>query len=133
MEINSSVLVKSERQRALHYIQTLIEVAREPFLILDENLRVVIANISFYETFRVGQKETEGNFIYDLGNKQWNIPKLKELLEDILPKKKLFRDYEVTHTFPTIGKRIMALNAKEVDSVQLIILCFEDITEKKKV
>lgn len=121
-----------ERQRALHYIDTLVEVAREPFLILDKNLKVVIANNSFYRLFKVTEKQTEKKYVYNLGNKQWNIPKLKKLLENILPKSKVFNDFEVSHTFPKIGKRVVILNARQVDSVQLIILAFEDATAKKE-
>lgn len=123
----------SEKGKALHYIETLVEVAREPFLILDNKLKVIVANSSFYQVFEVAKKETEGRFVYDLGNKQWNIPNLKKLLEDILPKKKLFKDFEVEHKFPRIGRRIILLNARQVDSVQLIILAFEDVTEKREV
>jgi len=121
-----------EKQKALHYIETLVEVAREPFLILDKNLLTIKANKSFYQTFKVTKKATEGKFVYNLGNKQWNISNLKKLLESILPKQKIFKDFEVKHKFPKIGKRVMLLNARQVDSVQLIILAFEDITLEKE-
>lgn len=126
-------LPKSEKEKALHYIDTLVEVAREPFLILDGKLKVIRANKSFYNIFRVAKENTEGLFVYNLGNKQWNIAKLRELLENILPKKKVFKDFEVEHNFPKIGKRTMFLNARQIDSVKLIILCFEDVTLKKEV
>jgi hypothetical protein len=125
-------LFKSEREKALHYIDTLLEVAREPFLILDKNLKVIRASDSFYQTFKVTKSETEEKFVYDLGNKQWNIPSLKKLLESILPKRKLFKNYEVEHNFPKIGRRIIVLNARQIDSVQLIILSFEDITAREE-
>jgi len=125
-------LSKGDRQRAIEDMQVMMEVSREPFLILDIDLRVVEANPTFYQTFSVNPNETKGKFIYDLGNKQWNIPKLKQLLESILPQKKIFKDYEVEHNFPTIGKRIMLLNAQRLDTVQLVILAFEDVTEKRR-
>ena len=81
---------------------------------LDKNLRIKSANNAFYKTFRVNEKETEDALIYDLGNNQWNIPELRTLLEKILPEKSVFNDFEVTHTFSTIGERIMLLNAREV-------------------
>jgi|GEM_PF-7033282 len=124
-------LHKDQKERARQDIQILAETAREPFLILDNNLHVVDANNAFYRTFRCVQEDTIGRSVYDLGNKQWNIPKLKKLLEGILPKRKVFYDYEVEHTFEQIGKRIMLLNARQLDTVQLIILAFEDITEKR--
>jgi two-component system CheB/CheR fusion protein len=80
--------------------------------------------------FKVLPKETEGTSLYKLGNGQWNIPELKKLLEEILPKKKVVRNYEVTHTFETIGEKTMLLNASQIDSVQLIIIAIEDITDR---
>src|SRR3989344_5763065 len=120
------------KEAALHYMQTLVDVARESFLILDHNLRVVSANPIFYETFKVAQEQTEGKLVYELGNGQWNIPDLKSLLENILPEKKAIRDYEVKHIFETIGVKTMLLNARQIDSVQLIILAIEDITVRKE-
>jgi PAS domain-containing protein len=131
MKKSESTLIADERQKALHYIDTLVEVAREPFLILDKNLKIISANKSFYKTFRVTKAKTVSRFVYDLGNGQWDIPELKTLLESILPQKKFFKDYEVEHTFQEIGRKIMILNAQQVDSVQLIILAFEDVTDKR--
>ena len=122
---------KNQRRLALHYMETLVEVAREPFLILDEKLRVVSASPIFYKNFGVTPKETKDEFVYELGNGQWNILELKKLLEDILPKEKAVKNYEVTHVFEKIGKKTMLLNAGQIDTVQLIILAIEDITEKK--
>jgi len=127
-----SFIAQKETQKALHYIETLVDLAREPFLILNQDLRIINANESFYQTFRASKKTTEGKFIYNLGNKQWNIPKLKKLLEQILPQKKVIRDFEVSHKFPKIGQRIILLNGHQIDSVQLIILCFNDVTQIRK-
>ncbi len=123
--------IKESQQEALHYMKTLVDVARESFLILDADLRVVEANPTFYETFQVSPQETENILLYKLGNGQWNIPELKSLLEEILPEKKMVRDYGVTHTFETIGEKTILLNAKQIDTVQLIILAMEDITTRK--
>lgn len=116
---------------ALNYMKALIDVAREPFLILDARLRVISANPIFYQVFRVLPKQTENKFIYELGNNQWNIPKLKALLKRILPNKKIIKNYEVAHNFEKIGKRIMLFNAKQIDSLQLIIIALEDITDRR--
>ena len=109
---------------------------REPLISLDQDLRVVTASRSFYEVFKVNPKETVGQLIYDLGNKQWDIPKLRELLEDILPKKAAFDNYEVEHNFSTIGRRIMLLNARQIErgigKERIILLAIEDITERKQ-
>ncbi len=131
MEKNK-VIQDESKEVALHYMKTLVDVARESFLMLDANLRVVGANPTFYRNFKVSLEETEGKLLYELGNGQWNISELKKLLEEILPEKKEVRDYQVTHTFETIGKKTIVLNAKQIDSVQLIILAMEDITTRKE-
>ena len=87
---------------------------REPLVVLDSDLKVVKANHSFYQTFRVKPEGTEGMLIYDLGNRQWDIPKLRELLENILPQNSTFNDFEVEHNFETIGQKIMHLNARRI-------------------
>jgi hypothetical protein len=117
---------------ALHYMTTLVDVACEVFLILDAKLRVIVANPIFYNVFKTTPEQTEGKFFYELGNGQWDIPAFKILLEEILPKKKVIRNYEVKHVFETIGGRTIMLNARQIDSVQLIILALEDITARKE-
>ena len=108
---------------------------RESLLVLDSDLKVVKANTAFYQTFNVKPHETEGVLIYDLGNRQWNIPQLKELLEDILPQNTLFNDFEVETNFETIGHKIMHLNARRIyrkkSQTQLILLAIEDVTERE--
>ncbi|MFH1170029.1 MAG: PAS domain-containing protein [Candidatus Vogelbacteria bacterium] len=130
-KVNQSKLEKS-KELALHYMKTLVEVARESFLILDPNFRVISANEVFYSNFRVKPEQTENRLLYELGNGQWNISELKKLLEKILPEKKVVKDYRVTHIFETIGKKTMMLSARQIDSVQLIILAIEDISDRKK-
>ena len=118
------------------FAESIINTVREPLLMLDQDLRVVKASRSFYEFFKVTDNETIGNLIYDLGNHQWDIPKLKELLETILPEKTTFDNYEVEHDFSTIGKRIMLLNARQIQrgtgKEKIILLAIEDITERRK-
>ena len=95
--------VKKNATRSQEFSDSVIDTIREPLIALDQDLRVVSVSRSFYEFFKVKPEETEGQLIYDLGNKQWDIPKLRELLEDVLPKKETFDNYEVEHDFPTIG------------------------------
>jgi nitrogen-specific signal transduction histidine kinase len=123
---------KGDKAVALHYMKTLTDVARESFLILDSSLRVISANPIFYKSFSVSKKDTDGVLLYKLGNGQWDIPELKKLLEEILPQKKIVKNYEVQHAFQTIGVKTMLLNAGQIDSVHLILLAIEDITERKK-
>jgi len=118
------------------FSENLINTVREPMLALDQDLRVVKVSRSFYDFFKVKPKETVGQLVYDLGNKQWNIPKLRELLEKILPKNSSFDNYEIEHEFPSIGKRTMLLNARQIQRAlgkeRIILLAIEDITERKK-
>lgn len=108
---------------------------REPLIVLDSDLKVLKANHSFYRTFNVKPDETEGVLIYDLGDQQWDIPKLRELLEGILPQNSSFNDFEVEHHFKAVGKKIMHLNARRFhgksDRTQLILLAIEDVTERE--
>lgn len=129
----SQITTSADEKIALHFIKTFSDTAREPFLILDPKLRVIGANKSFYENFQVSKKQTENHLIYDLGNGQWDIPELRKLLENILPKKKVFNDYEVKHVFPDIGPKIMLLNARRLDTTSQILLAIEDITLKREI
>ncbi|MEP7347519.1 MAG: PAS domain S-box protein, partial [Gemmatimonadaceae bacterium] len=123
-------------QEALSYAENIIATLRHPFLVLDKSLRVKSANAAFYKSFQVSQSETEGHFIYDLGQRQWDIPRLRTLLEKILPQNHSFQDFLVEHSFPTIGEKIMVLNARRFVSTnsrpELILLAIEDITEHKR-
>ena len=124
--------LSESKKLALHYMETLADVMRESCLILDSDIRVISANQLFYKTFKVTSKETENKFIYELGNKQWDILELRNLLEKILPDKKCVKNYEVSHIFEEIGEKTMMLNAKQIDNIKLIILAIEDITDRKR-
>ena len=98
----------------LKYFDDVFGSLREPLVLLDNDFKVVKANRAFYRTFGVKPGDTEGNVIYDLGNRQWDIPRLRELLETILPQNTVFNDFEVEHTFENIGLKIMHLNARRI-------------------
>ena len=118
-----------------NYAQNIVDTIREPLLILDATLRVQSANRAFYQTFQVSAYETEGRLIYELGNGQWDIPDLRTLLEDIVPKSSMFDDFELEHSFPVIGRRFMLLNARKLQAGQhgeLLVLAMEDVTTRKK-
>src|ERR687890_2847838 len=93
-----------------NFAQNIVDTVREPLLILDAALRVRSANRAFYQTFQVSPQETEDHLIYELGNGQWDIPALRTLLEDVIPASSVFNDFELEHTFPSIGRRVMLLN-----------------------
>jgi two-component system CheB/CheR fusion protein len=118
------------------YSNAIVSTMHEPMLVLGKDLRVKSANKAFYKTFGVTEEQTEGVLLYELGNKQWNIPALRELLEDIIPKNSQFYNYEVKHTFLDIGEKIMSLNASRViqktHREQLILLIIADITEVRR-
>jgi len=130
-------VIKQSADEASEFAESVINTVREPLITLDQDLRVVTVSRSFYEVFKVKPEETVGQLIYDLGNKQWDIPRLRELLEDILPKKATFDDYEVEHDFATIGRRVMLLNARQIQGVlgkeRVILLAIEDITGRKEI
>jgi PAS domain S-box-containing protein len=116
----------------LDYLETIINTVREPLIILDEDLRVVTVNHSFYTFFQAKSANTIGQLIFELDNKQWDIPVLRELLETILPQKTSFHDYEVEYNFANIGRRVMLLNAQQMKQTAgrqpIILVAMEDIT-----
>ncbi len=118
-----------------NYAQNIVDTVREPLLILDTTLRVRSANRAFYQTFHVSSEETENRLIYELGNGQWDIPDLRTLLEDVVPKSSVFNDFELEHTFPVIGRRVMLLNARKLQAGhhgELLVLAMEDVTERRR-
>lgn len=139
METNKNTdLVGRLWEESWTYIKTVVDVVREPVLILDKELRVMAANESFYLAFQVEARETENRVVYELGNGQWNIPSLRKLLEDILPKNTFFKGFEVAHEFPVIGRKVMILNARQIHPKEdatsgifppIILLAIEDVTD----
>lgn len=112
----------------------ILDTIHEPLLVFDDAIRVISANPAFYKKFQVSQKDTEGTLLYDLGNKQWDIPKLRELLEEVLPKSSELTNFEVTHDFPSVGRKTMLLNARQIFhksvGTKTVLLAIEDITGK---
>ncbi len=127
-----------EARLAREFADNIIKTMREPLLVLDSALHIIRANCSFYNTFKVTPLQTENKYIYELGNGQWDIPKLRQLLEDILPHREDFNDFLVEHDFPFIGQRTMLLNVRRILSgektadKELILLAIEDITHRGK-
>jgi PAS domain S-box-containing protein len=135
-EITEPKQMEKNGLNALDYAENIVATIREALLVLDANLRVVSASRSFYSSFEVTSDETEGRLIYELGNMQWDIPGLRALLEQILPRDTVFDEFEVEHDFETIGKRVMLLNARRLyqgaHKAPMILLAIEDITERKR-
>jgi two-component sensor histidine kinase/nitrogen-specific signal transduction histidine kinase len=124
----ATALLEGERV----YVGKIVDSARDALLILDFDLRVKSANETFYTKFRVDPEDTKGRMVYELGNGQWDIPQLRDLLENVLPDDDAFDNYEVQHDFAELGHRTMVLNARRVDHMQLILLAIEDQTEERR-
>ncbi|MFC1885859.1 chemotaxis protein CheB [Thermodesulfobacteriota bacterium] len=120
---------------ARKFAEGIIETVREPLLVLDQELKVMFANESFYRTFHVSEKQVKGHSIFKLGDGQWDMPELRELLEDVLPNRQSFEDFKVDHKFPKIGRKKMLLNARRISehgvSKDRILLAIEDVTERE--
>jgi len=125
-----------EAEEAEAYASSIVGTVREPLVVLDVDFRVVSANRSFYRTFRVQRDQTEGRPLHELGNRQWDIPALRDLLDGVLRTGEPFDDFEVRHRFPGIGHRTLLLNARSMVNrsgrPRLILLAMEDVTERRR-
>ncbi len=123
-------------QAAREYAENIIATVPLSLLVLKPDLRVTLANRSFYQTFKVTPKETIGQLIYEVDNRQWDIPRLRDLLEHILPEHTTIEGFEVEHDFTALGRRVMLLNAqrifRESNHTDLVLLVIQDITERKR-
>jgi two-component sensor histidine kinase/PAS domain-containing protein len=131
-DITERERLRFELEGQKEFAEKLIDSVRESLLVLGWDLRIHFANQSFYDRFAVRREETEGCLVYELGNGQWNIPELRQLLEDILPKLSSFDDYEVQHRFEHIGPRTMLLNARRLDHLNLVLLAIRDVTDDRQ-
>ncbi len=131
MKLEEAFLLQKQLLDTRDYAESVIE-AVPPLLVLDDKLCVQTANKSFCKSFKISSCETVGRLVYELGNGQWNIPKLRTLLEEVLPRKRVFKDFEVTHEFESIGRRTMLLSGRQVDHLQRILLFIEDVTERRE-
>ncbi len=130
-ELNRSLTFSKE------YIEAIFKTVREPLLVLNNELRVQMANQTFYRTFNAEAGQTIERQIFDLGNGQWNIPELRQLLEHVIPENTHFEDFRVVHVFPDIGRKAMLLNARTIqpqnsNEERLILLAIEDVTAKEE-
>lgn len=117
-DIKGHEKAESLEREAREYAENIVATVREPLLVLDGEMRVVSANRSFYRTFQVTAEETEKRLLYDVGNRQWDIPAFRKLLEDILPKVTHVYNFEITHDFPKIGRKVTPLNARRMQSLK---------------
>ena len=127
----------SERiKKSKQFMEETLATVREPLVVLKRDLTVVYVNPSFLKTFRVSNEESADKFLYHLGNGQWNIPKLRMVLEEVVSQDKGVFDFEVEHEFPNLGRKTMLLNARKIEDSHndepMMLLAIEDITERKQ-
>jgi len=126
-------VINAAQRRSLE--EAIVDTVREPLIVLDEDLRVVVASRSFYAAFATRREDTDGRLLYELGNGQWNIPALRRLLEEIIPQHTTIEEFEVEHDFPTLGQRTMLLNARKIfyegNNSTSLLVAIEDITERR--
>jgi two-component system CheB/CheR fusion protein len=137
MIVNKELLDRNEQlDRTRQYTESIVNTIRDPLIIMDKDLRIKRATAGFFKNFHLTENETEGQYIYEIGNRMWDIPRLRELLDELLPARQELNDFELIHTFPSVGKRVFCLNAKRINNLngeELIILAMEDLTDKRKV
>ena len=134
INITQSKKIQQKIQESLDYADNIIDTVREPLLVLNDELKIISANRSFYQSFKVTPEQTEGEELFKLGKGQWDIPSLHDLLENILPKNTELDDFLVEHKIPQIGTKKFLLNARRIyrgdPSTPMILLAMEDITKK---
>ena len=133
--VNHELLDKQEQLNAARsYAEAIVTTVRDPLIILDKSMRIVTANASFYKKFNAEEQDTEGKLFYEIQNNQWDYDVMRTLLGKILPKKERLTDFEITLTFPELGRRTMLMNARQIvnekTAEQLILLAIEDITDR---
>ena len=136
MTINSELQVRNEQlAESYEYAEALLDTIREAVIVLGRDLRVKLANKAFYQIFKVTEQETEGHTLFELGNRQWDVLKLRQLLDDVTNNDASFAGFEIEHNFPAIGEKIMLLNAKKIiqkmHRQEVILMAIEDITEHR--
>jgi len=137
MTINQELQSRNtELAEANDYAETIFNTIQEAVLTLDKDLRIRSVNNAFIDTFNVQIEDTQGRLLYELGNRQWDIPELRLMLEEVMTKNAPFKGYEITHTFPLIGEKVMLLSSRKImrsdHRQQLVLLAIEDITERRQ-
>ncbi len=136
LDIDSVKKSLDQLRQSRAYAESIVETIHESLLVLDSALRVVVANGTFYRTFQVAAEETLGRLVYELGERQWDIPRLRQLLEEVLPRDSHFDGFGVELEYPEIGYRNMLINARRIQQEGagpgLILLAIEDVTEKRR-
>ena len=126
-------MTSAEHRRSLE--EAIVDTVRESLMVLDDDLRVIVGSRSFYQAFQVTPLETEGRLLYELGNRQWDIPALRKALAEVIPQHTTIEAYEVEHDFPSIGRRTMLLNARKVfyegNNSTSLLVAVEDVTERR--
>jgi two-component system, chemotaxis family, CheB/CheR fusion protein len=131
IDISDRKRMEEDLRNAKNFAESIIETIHEPLLVLTADLHVLSANPAFYEHFKVEPDHTINRRVYELGNKQWDIPQLRQLLEDVLPKSRVVNEFKVEHEFEGIGRRVILVNARQIDHVDFVLVSIHDITERE--
>jgi two-component system CheB/CheR fusion protein len=129
-EVTTQKQAQLKAEQQVSYVRQVMDTVGDGIIELDDNLRVIAVNQPFLQMFQVDAHESVGRQVYDLGNGQWDIPDLRRLLYEVIPKQTIVRDYEVRHTFPNVGQRTMSVNARQVAELNRILLVITDISEE---
>ncbi len=136
MEVDLMKRSLEEARQARDYARTIVATIREPLVVLNGKLRVVSANDAYYQAFKVKPEDTEGHYFYELGQGQWNLHRLRELLGKVLPADQHFQDFEMVQKFPEIGRRTFLLNGRLLPlggpAHDLVLLAIDDITQRRE-
>jgi two-component system CheB/CheR fusion protein len=131
--VNQELQVRNtELENAREFAQATIDTVRGALVVLGPDLRVLKANQSFYRTFRLSPQEVEHRFIYEVGDGRWSIPRLRVLLEEVLPERRNLNDFEIEQEVPSAGGRVLVLNARRFEGEERVLLAIEDVTESKR-
>ncbi len=132
LDVDQIYRVRDEAQRYGDYSRAIVETIREALAVVDSELRLQTVNRSFCEMFRVTPEEVEGRTLLEIGDGQWKVPRLRQLLEDILPKSTRIENFEIDQAFPRVGRRHLVLNARRIETSKTILIAIEDFTERSK-
>ena len=132
LDVDQIYRARDEAKKSSDYSRAIIETIREALAVVDAELRLLTVNRSFCETFRVAHEEVEGRSLLEIGDGQWRVPRLRELLDEILPQSTRIEDFEIDQTFPRVGRRRLVLNARRIETSKTILIAIEDFTERQR-
>ena len=132
LDVDSIYRARDEARKSSDYSRALVETIHEALVVIDPECRVLFVNRSFCEQFQVSAQEIAGQPLFEVGGGQWDIPRLRELLQEILPKSARIKDFEIDQDFAKIGRRRLVINARKIEASQSVLIAIEDVTERRQ-